>query len=233
MARRAATISDLMASADAVRATVEELADGIGPNTAMNIIDAGYPDGLIGAHENEWLEVKSRPWDVGSTQGKIELAQDIAALANSGGGLIVVGASTRKQDGEETISRVHGVRTSLFRPHQIKMIADARVYPPVDGLLVRRAPMKDSRHEVGYIRVPPQDATNKPFLVHGAIAGRAVEGAFVSFVTRRGDQSLSTRASDLHAWLAAGRRLVCEGSLALRTPGRSRAPVRGERRGRK
>lgn len=220
--RRDALATSLLSLGAAIATTVNELARSMDPEAVVNVIEAGYPSGLIGAKESEWLEAKSEPWDLDTDFGKIELAQDVARLANATGGVIVIGATTRKVDGEETVTRVGGIRPDHFSSHRAKMTIDARVFPPVDGLTVRRVAIKGSSHAIGYVRVPAQDSAVQPFLVHGSIVGRKVEGAFISIVKRRGDQSLSVRAEELHLWLTAGRRLAREGRL-----GRRRPPSRG------
>jgi hypothetical protein len=106
------------------------------------------------------------------------------------------------------------------------MTIDARVYPAVVGLRVQRLPIIGSDLVIGYVRIPHQDPSLEPFLVHGAIVGRKVEGSFISIVKRRGDQSLSVRAEELHTWLAAGRRLVREGRLRPRGAGAARREQR-------
>jgi hypothetical protein len=223
--RRSALATDLLALGAEIGTAVHELAAGIDPRAVMNIIEAGYPSGLIGAVESEWLEAKSQPWHLDTDFGKIELAQDVARLANAGGGVIVVGAATKKAEGVETITRVDGIRPEGFSPHRARMIIDTRVYPPVVGLTVRRVLIRGSQLAIGYVHIPPQDPSTQPFLVHGAIVGRKVEGSFISIVKRRGDQSLSVRAEELHAWLVAGRRLVREGQLRRERP---RGPKGGQ-----
>ena len=206
--RRDALASALFALGRSIATAVSELTGEADADGVVNVIEAGHPAGLIGLAENDWLEAKSQPWNMETDLGKVELAQDVARLANGGGGVIVVGAGTRKEDGKETIARVDGVRSDLFRPHRIRMTVDARVYPPVEGIKVGRAEIRESSLSVGYIQVPPQDPGRLPFVVHGAIVGRRVEGSFISIVRRRGDQSISVRAEEMHAWLSAGRRLL-------------------------
>ena len=206
--RRDAPASALLVLGRSIATAVSELAGEADAAGVVNVIEAGYPAGLIGLDENEWLEAKSQPWNLDTDVGKVELAQDVARLANAKGGVIVIGAGTRKEDGKETITRVDGVRPDLFRPHRVRMTVDARVYPLVEGIKVGRAEIRESSLSVGYIRVPPQDPECLPFVVHGAIVGRRVEGSFVSIVRRRGDQSISVRPEEMHAWLSAGRRLL-------------------------
>ena len=219
--RRDAFASALADLGEAISTSVSELAGGADPAGVVNVIEAGYPGGLIGLREGDWLEAKSQPWKLDSDFGKIELAQDVARFANGDGGVIVIGAATRKVDGAETITRVDGIRPDLFRPHRVRMTIDSRVYPPVEGLKVGRAIVKESQFAIGYVRVPRQEPGALPFIVHGAIVGRRVEGSFVTIVRRRGDQAIAVRAEEMHAWLSAGR-ILLRGSPARRVGGRQR-----------
>jgi hypothetical protein len=63
------------------------------------------------------------------------------------------------------------------------------------------------------LHTPPQAEELKPFLVHGAIVGDKVEGAFVSIVRRREEYSVPITASAVHAMIAAGRALLRRGEL--------------------
>jgi hypothetical protein len=66
----------------------------------------------------------------------------------------------------------------------------------------------DSGGYVMVIHVPAQPEELKPFLVHGAIVGRKVEGAFISIIRRRGEESIPVRPESIHSTLAAGRALL-------------------------
>ena len=57
------------------------------------------------------------------------------------------------------------------------------------------------------VHIPLQPEAHKPFLVHGAMVGHHVEGAFISIVRRRGEGSIPVDAAAIHADLVAGRTL--------------------------
>ncbi|MBF6336831.1 hypothetical protein IU450_13140 [Nocardia abscessus] len=61
--------------------------------------------------------------------------------------------------------------------------------------------------------IEPQDEELKPFLVHGAIVGGRVEGAYISIVRRSGEDSIPISAQQIHSTLAAGRALLRRGQL--------------------
>ena len=208
LARRTGTVARLLTAAERVVAAIEARAQGLRPETAATALRAGHPEALVGAHENEWLEAKAAPWNLTVTAGKIELAQDVARLANAGGGLIVVGATTHKESGEDVIVRAHGIRPGSLSVRQVRAIIDARVYPVIEGLDLGIGQIRGSENVVAWISILPQPASAKPFIVHGAIVGRKVEGTFISIVRRRGEGSIVIGPREIHAWLAAGRRLI-------------------------
>jgi hypothetical protein len=57
---------------------------------------AGRPERLIGARKCAWLDAKGQPYQLDQPRSAAELAKDVAALANTGGGVIVVGLRTRR-----------------------------------------------------------------------------------------------------------------------------------------
>ena len=180
------------------------------PHTAALLVRAGLPRLLSGIPESAWIEVKKQPYNldapspVGTAQ-KIELAQDIARFANGDkDALLVVGMSSTKIDGRDIVGNLHPASLSALSPKRYQAIIDARVYPAIEGLNVQAVDLGNGRG-VLLIEVPAQPGEYKPFLVHGAIVGERVEGAFISIVRRRGEESTTLTASNIHAMLVAGR----------------------------
>jgi hypothetical protein len=53
-------------------------------------------DALVGELESDWLECKQSPYRLETDRQKLELAKDIAGLANAAGGLLLLGFATAK-----------------------------------------------------------------------------------------------------------------------------------------
>ena len=53
-------------------------------------------DKLVGEVETTWFDAKDQPYDIDTDIGKRELARDVAAFANSGGGVVIIGLRTAK-----------------------------------------------------------------------------------------------------------------------------------------
>ncbi|MFF4055603.1 helix-turn-helix domain-containing protein [Streptomyces sp. NPDC001668] len=62
------------------------------------------PYEIVGTPESEWVDFKSvppeGPYDLSTDKGKFELAKDVAAFSNAGGGLIVCGFKAKKKQTE-------------------------------------------------------------------------------------------------------------------------------------
>jgi len=173
--------------------------------TALALLRAGKHDWMMNYPENEWFEAKSKLWNLSDIAGKVELAQDVARFANARGGLIVVGASTKRLDGTDTVNRIQGVKR-IAQKRQIQAIVDHRVVPTVQGLEVFVVDVSNQR-VLYVICVPDQAAGHWPFLVHGSIVDGKVEGKFFSIVQRRGEESIVIDAKTVHGWIARGRSL--------------------------
>jgi hypothetical protein len=184
--------------------------------SALDLLRAGRPDLLIGLFESPWLEAKGLGYDLSDDHGRIELAQDVARFANSDeAGLLVIGLRTRKRNGSDVIAKVTP-SPDAFDAARYHRAIDAKLFPPVQGLLVHDLPVHLPDGRSGHILaiyVPRQPEETKPFLVHGAIVQGKVEGAFITIVQRRGEHSVPVTAATIHATLAAGRALLRRGEL--------------------
>jgi hypothetical protein len=206
--RRGVTAEAIVNCARAVVDVIESMIAGPSRRNALALVRAGYGEFLVGQEESDWLEAKAAPWDLETEHGKIELGQDVARFANAGGGLIVVGASTRRTGDLEKIVRVRGLASGAVSARRVVAVVNQRVYPLVEGMAVFSASLRSSKSVLLAIDVPPQSDDSKPFVVHGAIVGSHSEGAFISIVRRQGEGSVTIGAREIHSWLVAGRKAM-------------------------
>lgn len=188
------------------------------------MIRGGKASVLVGTNESSWLEAKSTGYDLTVEARKIELAQDVAKFANAeAGGLLILGLTTKRGSSGDTIRQVVPIHLARLKVRQYRAVIDKRVFPPIEGLEVESIPTEPGKGLM-LILVPPRPEELKPFLVHGAIVANRVEGAFVSVVRRRGEDSIPVTAAALHSMLAAGRALMR--GKAVPSPTRSRSHKR-------
>ncbi|WP_430868321.1 hypothetical protein [Demequina aurantiaca] len=207
-------VSELLDGATAVADFMKSTRDGpLGAEGILNLLRGGHHHALVGTTESSFLEAKAQmhPIWLGGTPGeraKIELAQDVARFANGDiDAVMVIGFKETVSAGRHQIGQVSPVANEYLDIARINEVLDARLTPPIDGLVIETFALND-RESVLAVFVPRQPGEMQPYLVHGAIAGEKVEGAFFSIVRRRGEGSITTSAEQIHAYVVAGRRYL-------------------------
>jgi hypothetical protein len=101
----------------------------------ISYLTAQQPYEIVGTPESEWVDFKSvppeGPYDLSTDKGKFELAKDVAAFSNAGGGLIVCGFKAKKKQTE-----LHEVAEKVT-PFDKKLV-DSTKYKDVITEYVRR-----------------------------------------------------------------------------------------------
>lgn len=212
---RGRTVEQLLAYGGRLEAFLGALdpTGSIAPDSIAPLARRGFLDVLLGHPETAWLDVKSQGYDLAEDFKRVELARDVAAFANSEhGGILLVGASTRSIGGTDVITKVAPVPVDSINPRRYRAVIDARVVPPVEHLGVE-AVRDSTSHGYLIITIPPQPEQHKPFLVHGAVVAKRVEGTYISVVRRRGEDNMPINAISLHSMLAAGRAALARPSV--------------------
>lgn len=183
-------------------------------DTVADLIRGGSAESLVGQPEGNWLDVKSREYDLAEARGKHSLAVEVAAFCNAeDGGIVVFGARTTTplHGGGEVIARVGGLDKARFTPRQYLKILNEWVYPFPFGLQVNEIPLPSGKILL-LIDIPAQNEELKPFLVKGTRNEDGnVEFAGFTVAQRRGEDTVNLQASMLHTQLAAGRAFLRRG----------------------
>jgi hypothetical protein len=114
ISHRGRTVGDALAIGDDLMALWSASVGGeLTPAAVADLIRAQRPELLIGQRETVWLEAKGGSYDFKDDRQAIELAKDVSAFANRAeGGLLVLGLTTSKRDGIDTVKGA-GARTPL------------------------------------------------------------------------------------------------------------------------
>jgi len=206
-----ARIRDALDFADDVEALLGAgLGGTITLSVAMDLVRASRSELLIGMHESDWLEVKSAPYRLDEPTEEIELAKDVAAMANSRGGMILLGAKAKKLPEYEEVHAINRCRLADVSPRRYRNLIRRRVYPEVRGFDVELIADGSAGMGVVLLAIPAQDEGQKPFVVHGALVGGKVRGAFIGIPRRVGDNTVFVDPQTLHARLRAGERALAD-----------------------
>ncbi len=173
-----------------------------------NIVKTRQFDRLIGEVESEFLDVKGALYPLSTNREKRELAKDVSAFANAGGGYILIGFVTKRaelQAGEQ-IEAPRFVPRSEFKRDQYEDVLRHWLHPVPTGINVQFVEAEENPDKgVVVILVPAQSDRSKPFLIKRAIEDddRTTEVLF-GYAERRSDRSDLRTVHDLHHALKIG-----------------------------
>ncbi|MFG3001326.1 RNA-binding domain-containing protein [Streptomyces sp. NPDC048340] len=91
---------------------------------------------MLGLRETQWLDAKSGPYQLADRRAVEELAKDVSAFANGGGGVIVIGIATRLEHDEEVLDHIVGVDPTAVNLDQIRKLIRQWITPAPRGVRV-------------------------------------------------------------------------------------------------
>jgi hypothetical protein len=180
-----------------------------------HIIETAGFDKLVGEVEGQFFDAKSQPYRFGDGAGaKREFAKDVAAFANTTGGIIIIGLHTKTgplHTGEE-IDEVRPIPGALFDPDQHRKILAEWLFPQPAGVEISWTPFGlDPNKGVGAILIPLQDDSPKPFLIRRSIGeNKKTSELLIGYVERRIDATDIRTIEELHHALKTGLNLERE-----------------------
>lgn len=172
------------------------------------ILDGGDFAPLIGVREDLEVEFKRQPYRLDAEGERFELAKDICAMANAGGGVIVLGVQTERREESplDEAVRIRALARGLVDEGRYVALASERIYPRIQGLRVEfKAQANDSNRGVVMIDVPPQAESDKLFLVQRPISeGTAAPGWLVAVAVRSVGRVDERRVGEIHGLINRG-----------------------------
>lgn len=173
------------------------------------LLDEGREEQLVGIPESGQLDFKQSPHRLDTDRGKWELAKDVAALANSGGGVLLVGvATTVPEDREEEVASAitpFPAGMASLKQHRDALDAKSGIYPTVRELTIRRFERAGGKALL-IIVVPPQNEDQHPFMVVRMVEGDEKRGLGIGVPFRSGAHTYWLSPGELHRDLSDGRR---------------------------
>jgi len=180
--------------------------------------DAGS---LEGEHESQWLDFKKEPHlrPGGKTEDshKFELAKDVSAMANAGGGLIVWGFTEAKDPTEDSrfVGKLSPIPLGIVDEDQVRTVIREWVFPTRIAVNIRKKIVAGG--EVWVLDIPPPLVAQLPFLVvkEWPKDGRKpVRGHFTVY-QRSGTSNARVPAEEVYLWLQRGYQAGAANATAL------------------
>lgn len=162
--------------------------------------------------ESQWLDFKSQPHLIrgqsASDKQRFELAKDVTAMANSGGGVILWGVKEQR-DPESAIRSVGALRAvpaEHVDPSQVYKVLQDWVYPTTFVLAVRCFSVAECA--IWALHIGSQPAGNLPYMVVkewvGDDTSKKPTRRHFTVYRRVGTDISSLPAEEAHCWLRQG-----------------------------
>lgn len=173
------------------------------PSTTLDLLRAGRGGRASRRARVRLAGGEGLPYDLDDPNARYELGKDVAAMANSrAGGIIVLGMSAGKKRRRSEVDTIGGYNEldlrRVSRQRYRHLVADW-VYPTLTGFEVELIERSAKDRGIAVLVIPPQAETKRPFLVQGAIVGDSVLGRHVLLPWRREDEIDAMDAVALHA----------------------------------
>ncbi|MFE9679772.1 helix-turn-helix domain-containing protein [Streptomyces sp. NPDC006259] len=169
-------------------------------------LDAQEPGSLLGLRETQWVDAKSGPYQLADHKAVEELTKDVAAFANGGGGVIVIGIATRPDHDEEVLAHIVGVDPAAVNVDQIRKLIRQRITPAPRGVRIGWSGADGER--VLFIDVPAQ-AVDTLFVVPAPVGKPGSPRTdTVAVPMRDGDSTYWLPRSEIQQLLSAGVRAL-------------------------
>ncbi len=199
------SVGDALRKADLISGVIQgAYPEHFDVKSAASVVQARHPELLAGTFESDWLDAKSSPYRLDKKAQQYELAKDVAAFANSGGGLILIGAKTKRRPGGDEIHSINGCALSDGVAAEMRSVIRRRVYPRIDKVSVEMIPMSSPESGVILIQIPPQLDGQKPYLVVGTRSGDQISELGFTYAVRDGETTDAPRIEVVHQLIRAG-----------------------------
>jgi hypothetical protein len=215
---RGRTVADAWGFHRELRTLLSAASSGeLSPSTALDLLRAGKGNLLRGQPESAWLEAKALPYKLSDESVKYELGKDVAAMANSReGGIIVLGMSTEKKKRKsevDTIGDYNEIDLKRVKRQQYRHLVAKWVYPTLNGFEVELIEGSAKDWGIAILVIPPQLETKRPFLVQGAVDDGNVLGSHVLLPWRREDDISAMDAVAIHDRIRLGEQAIAGGKV--------------------
>lgn len=164
---------------------------------------------IIDTPETAWLDFKSAPYQLDQPGQRWELAKDVAAFANKGGGMIVLGVKTRRHqlDTNEVAASVNPISKELIAADAYRSVIRDWIYPSVSEIDLKWFPPEITETRgLFLIDVPSQNMSDQLFVVRKHHEGGSSLPGALGIPIRDGADIYWLSAETLHARMQRGYR---------------------------
>lgn len=173
----------------------------------IRVLGSGDYDAILDTRESEWLDFKSQAYDLDSPSKGADLAADIAAFANAGGGCILLGVheAALPDSQEKVASKTRGVPATSVNDERVRAHVRAHVHP-LAHIDIRRFPIDVL--ELILIEVRPLESHDRPAIVDRItpLEGQKAPAHAIGWPTRHSADTHWTPAARIQQLISDGLR---------------------------
>lgn len=131
------------------------------PDEILAALCEGRDADLIGLEESTTFDAKSEPYRLDDPKSRWELAKDVSAMANAEGGILLVGAKTKRLENTfvEQVDEIRPVPMRFVNEEQLRGALKNLVFPAIGNYVALHAfDRRDDRALLAiHVQKPPDD----------------------------------------------------------------------------
>ena len=133
----------------------------------LEILRASDDGALVGLEESTEFDAKSQPYRIDEPKGRWELAKDVSAMANARGGLLLVGAKTRRLEGSfvEQVASVDPIPSNLLKEEGIRSALKHLLFPNIGSYVELHRFDRSTGRALLVVEVKPVPDDDRPVMV--------------------------------------------------------------------
>lgn len=164
-------------------------------------LERGQFDLVIETQEANWIDFKEAPYQIEHRRQKWELAKDVAAIANSQGGIIVMGYRTKRPENAlvDIAIEHRPIKKNQINWDSYRQTISSWIYPQIEGVSSFWFPADlTAPYGVFALVVPPQAETSKYFVVRELNRPDGTFPGAIGIPIRQGDVITWLRPEAVH-----------------------------------
>lgn len=130
--------------AETLQRAMELRPTDVDADRVADLMDSRAYEALLGVPESQLVEAKGAPYPLSEPSARLEFAKDVAAMANGGGGVILIGFKTVQRHDQDVIDAISPCLLEMLSPAKYRGVLASLVVPHLSGVNILSRIPQDS-----------------------------------------------------------------------------------------